>query len=72
VNKMGIEDITVNKYTEVEVYCTPEDLRELANKMEKYIKSNNKKGTVPSEFREYTRKKSWAVVFCIDIDRIVY
>jgi hypothetical protein len=66
---MGIEDITVNKYTEVEVYCTPEDLRDLANKMERHIK---KKGAAMSDFREYTRKKSWTIVFCIDIDRIVY
>jgi len=67
---MGIDDIGVSKSTQIELYCTPKDLREIADKMEKHIKAARKNRNGGEEmFREYIQKKKISVVFCISIDR---
>ena len=59
-----IMQFKLEKLQQIEVYCTPEDLRELAKTMEHEYKDGD------SSYRAYFEKKKFAVVFCIDIDRM--
>jgi len=54
----------LEKLQQVEVYCTPDDLRELAKVMEHEYKNGD------CSYRVYFEKKNFAVVFCIDVDRM--
>lgn len=54
----------LEKFQQIEIWCTPEDLRELAKEMEHEYKHGN------TSWRKYIEKKNLAVIFCLDGERM--
>jgi hypothetical protein len=55
----------LNRLQQVEIVCTPGDLRELAKEMEHEYKHGE-----GDTWRKYIGKKNFAVIFCIDGERM--
>jgi SET domain-containing protein len=69
---MGTENMSYAKITTLEVFCTPKDLRDIADHMEKYIQNYKKNPSAYplEEFGEYIDKTKGSLHFCINIDKV--